>query len=69
MNRLRYLAMLQSWNKLCFTTGYIEVRILLPGRGDHGGLWPAFWTMGNLGRAGYGASTDGIFSALGNSKF
>ena len=24
------------------------------------GLWPAVWTMGNLGRAGYGASLDGM---------
>ena len=26
------------------------------------GLWPAIWTMGNLGRAGYGASLEGIVS-------
>ncbi len=25
------------------------------------GLWPAVWTMGNLGRAGYGASLDGMW--------
>ncbi|KAJ7085400.1 beta-glucan synthesis-associated [Mycena belliarum] len=24
-------------------------------------LWPAFWAMGNLGRAGYGASLDGMW--------
>jgi len=23
------------------------------------GFWPAIWTMGNLGRAGYGASLEG----------
>jgi len=26
--------MLQSWNKFCFTTGIIEARVSLPGRGD-----------------------------------
>lgn len=25
------------------------------------GMWPAVWTMGNLGRAGYGATTDGTW--------
>lgn len=24
------------------------------------GLWPAIWTLGNLGRAGYGASLEGL---------
>ena len=24
------------------------------------GLWPAIWTVGNLGRAGYGATLEGI---------
>jgi hypothetical protein len=24
------------------------------------GLWPAIWTLGNLGRAGYGASLEGM---------
>ncbi|KAG7451919.1 SKN1-domain-containing protein [Guyanagaster necrorhizus] len=43
-------AMVTSWNKLCFTTGYIEVSISMPGTAR---------TMGNLGRAGYGAITDG----------
>jgi hypothetical protein len=26
------------------------------------GLWPATWTMGNLGRAGYGGTLDGMWS-------
>ncbi|KAL6308456.1 glycoside hydrolase family 16 protein [Sparassis latifolia] len=51
--------MLQSWNKLCFTTGYIEMSVSLAGSPTAPGLWPAAWTMGNLGRAGYGATTDG----------
>ncbi|PWN32148.1 concanavalin A-like lectin/glucanase [Meira miltonrushii] len=53
--------MLTSWNKLCFTGGYVEVSVVLPGSPDISGLWPAAWTMGNLGRAGYGATTDGMW--------
>ncbi len=53
--------MLQSWNQFCFTGGYIEVSMVLPGAPDVSGLWPAAWTMGNLGRAGYGATTDGMW--------
>lgn len=51
--------MVQSWNKFCFTTGYIEVNLSLPGSPEAPGFWPGVWTMGNLGRAGYGATTDG----------
>lgn len=54
-------AMLHSWNKFCFTGGYVSARIMLPGKSDVWGLWPAFWTMGNLGRAGYGASLEGLW--------
>jgi len=53
--------MLQSWNKFCFTTGYIEISLSLPGSGDVPGNWAAAWTMGNLGRAGYGATTEGLW--------
>lgn len=53
--------MLQSWNQFCFTGGIIEASISLPGDPKVGGLWPAFWTMGNLGRAGYGATLDGTW--------
>ena len=53
--------MLTSWNKFCFTTGYIEVSVSLPGSSDVAGFWPGIWTMGNLGRAGYGATTDGTW--------
>ena len=54
-------AMLQSWNKLCFKGGMMEASISLPGRGDTIGLWPGFWAMGNLGRPGYAATTDGMW--------
>lgn len=53
--------MLTSWNKFCFTGGYIEAKVQLPGTSRTSGFWPAIWTMGNLGRAGYGASTDGMW--------
>lgn len=53
--------MLQSWNKLCFKGGYLEASISLPGRGDTSGFWPGFWAMGNLGRPGYAATTDGMW--------
>lgn len=43
-------AMLQTWNKFCFTTGYIEVKVSLPGTPQAPGFWPAVWTMGNLVR-------------------
>ena len=29
--------MLQSWNKFCYTTGYIEVSVLMPGAADISG--------------------------------
>lgn len=58
---LLIIGMIQSWNKFCFTGGYIEVSISLPGTNDAPGFWPGAWTMGNLGRAGYGASTEGMW--------
>ncbi|GAA5974160.1 hypothetical protein JCM11641_003473 [Rhodosporidiobolus odoratus] len=53
--------MLQGWNKLCFTGGYLEVNVSLPGEPTAQGFWPGIWTMGNLGRAGYGASNEGVW--------
>lgn len=53
--------MVQSWNKLCFSGGRLEASISLPGRGDTSGFWPGFWAMGNLGRPGYAATTDGMW--------
>lgn len=53
--------MLQSWNKFCFTTGILEASISLPGDAVTPGFWPGFWSMGNLGRPGYGATTDGTW--------
>ena len=53
--------MVQSWNQMCFTGGMLEASISLPGRGDTVGFWPGFWSMGNLGRPGYAATTDGMW--------
>jgi beta-glucanase (GH16 family) len=54
--------MLQSWNQFCFSSGYIEVALTLPGPSSNTtGYWPGAWTMGNLGRPGYGATTDGTW--------
>ncbi|KAJ7129340.1 beta-glucan synthesis-associated protein-domain-containing protein [Mycena epipterygia] len=54
--------MLQSWNKFCFTRGYVEVAIVLPGpNANTKGYWPGAWTMGNLARPGYTATTDGAW--------
>jgi hypothetical protein len=52
--------MMTTWNKFCFTGGIFEANVSLPGANDVFGLWPAVWAMGNLGRAGYGASLEGM---------
>ena len=43
--------MIQSWNKFCFTGGLVVASVVLPGFSNVAGLWPAIWTMGNLGEA------------------
>lgn len=53
--------MVQSWNKFCFTGGIIEVDVIFPGDPYIGGLWPAVWLLGNLGRATYEGSTNNIW--------
>ncbi|KAI0269100.1 glycoside hydrolase family 16 protein [Russula aff. rugulosa BPL654] len=55
------MTMLSHRNKLCFTGGMIEASVQLPGTSAKAGFWPAVWTMGNLGRAGYGATVDGLW--------
>ena len=53
--------MVQSWDKFCFTGGILEVDVILPGEPDIGGLWPAIWLLGNLGRATYEVSTNNLW--------
>ncbi|KAH9837169.1 beta-glucan synthesis-associated [Rhodofomes roseus] len=61
-NGLNYTSsMITTWNKFCFQGGMLEVNVSLPGAPNVVGLWPAIWTMGNLGRAGYGASLEGMW--------
>lgn len=61
-NGLQYRSgMLNSWNQLCFKGGIYEVSVSLPGPGGAHGLWPGVWSMGNLGRPGYLATTDGMW--------
>ncbi|KJA23118.1 glycoside hydrolase family 16 protein [Hypholoma sublateritium FD-334 SS-4] len=53
--------MIQTWNKFCFTGGLLVASVQLPGSSDVSGFWPGVWSMGNLGRAGYGASVEGLW--------
>ncbi|RMY97051.1 hypothetical protein D0862_08269 [Hortaea werneckii] len=53
--------MMHSWNHLCFKGGIFEVSVSLPGPAGIHGWWPGVWTMGNLGRPGYLATTDGMW--------
>ncbi|KAJ7103721.1 glycoside hydrolase family 16 protein [Mycena epipterygia] len=55
-------------NKFCFTGGLLIAAATLPGTNNIHGLWPAFWSMhvlihylADFGRAGYGASLDGMW--------
>jgi len=53
--------MLQSWNKMCFKGGVMEVSASLAGPAGVPGLWPGIWTLGNLARPGYRATSDGVW--------
>ena len=54
-------AMVQGWNKFCFTGGIVEFNAKLPGDPKKGGLWPALWMLGNLARATYVGSSNYIW--------
>ena len=54
-------AVLQTWNKFCFTGGIIEAEVQLPGKAKTGGLWPAFWLLGNMARHTYVGSTNHVW--------
>lgn len=51
----------QGWNKFCMQGGIIDVSFTLPGAPGLSGVWPAIWMLGNLGRATYTLSTDGLW--------
>ena len=59
--------MVNSWNQVCMSGGLLEVSVSLPGPGGAAGLWPGIWTLGNLGRPGYKASTEGLWPYTYNS--
>jgi len=40
--------------------------VQLPGANNVVGMWPAIWTMGNLGRAGYGSTLEGMVRLSNN---
>lgn len=61
--QVRYFSsgMMQTWNKFCFTGGIIEIDVIFPGSPVIGGLWPAVWLLGNMGRATYEGSTNNVW--------
>ena len=59
--------MLHSWNQLCFKEGVLEVSVSFAGPSGFTLLWPDVWTMGNLGRPGYRATTDRVWLYTYNS--
>jgi len=59
-------AMLQSWNKFCFTGGVIEIEAELPGWSEVGGLWPSFWILGNLARHTFIGSASHVWPFSSN---
>lgn len=59
--------MVTTWNKLCFKGGRIEVSASLGGSPYIPGFWPGIWTIGNLVRPGYLATSDGVWPYSYNS--
>lgn len=61
--------MLQSWKKFCFSSGYIEVSGSFPVPEENTqGYWTGAWTMGNLAKPGYPASTSGLWPCTYDSS-
>mmetsp|Transcript_14243 Transcript_14243/g.17870 ORF Transcript_14243/g.17870 Transcript_14243/m.17870 type:complete len:453 (-) Transcript_14243:1804-3162(-) len=58
MNKTFRSGMVSGWNKFCFTGGKIEINAKLPGKATTGGLWPAIWMLGNLGKPTFESSTN-----------
>jgi hypothetical protein len=49
------------WRCLGPAGGFVEFSVRLPGNRDQSGFWAATWLMGNLGRAGYYPSLEGMW--------
>ncbi|KAG9062003.1 hypothetical protein KI688_006723 [Linnemannia hyalina] len=60
--------MLQSWNKMCFQGGILEVAVSLPGSPTKAGLKPRVFVLGNLARYGYPASMAGVYPSSSSSS-
>ncbi|KAF9920898.1 hypothetical protein FBU30_009133 [Linnemannia zychae] len=60
--------MLQSWNKMCFQGGILEVAVSLPGYPTRAGFKPRVFVLGNLARYGYPASMDGVYPFSSSSS-
>lgn len=62
-------ASIASWLLVCAPVLYANgspprlhaASVRLPATSEVYGLWPAFWTMGNLGRVGYGGTLEGLW--------
>ena len=54
-------AMLQGWNKFCFSGGYLEVSVKQPGTQLHSGVRSRARVVGNLRRAGYTRSVQYVW--------
>ncbi|KAF9538294.1 hypothetical protein EC957_006942 [Mortierella hygrophila] len=60
--------MLQSWNKMCFQGGILEVAVSLPGSPTKAGLKPRVFVLGNLARYGYPASMAGVYPSSSSTS-
>lgn len=58
--------LMTTWNKFCYTGGYFEASLSLPGTSNVYGLWPAVWTLGNResGKVRIGPSSSHRCSCL-----
>ncbi|KAI5480337.1 glycoside hydrolase family 16 protein [Pseudohyphozyma bogoriensis] len=55
-------------SEFCFTGGYIEVAVSLPGDNKTSGYWPAVWTMGNLRSIRAELDTEVLLMAHGHTR-
>ena len=51
----------QEYHKSQPSTDATAVAVSLPGTQNMAGYWPAAWSMGNLARAGFPASSEGVW--------
>jgi beta-glucan synthesis-associated protein KRE6 len=56
--------MLQSWNKFCFTSGYIEVAVVMPGANEESRGYVCRWTPSEE----LSTNCDSVAGSLDNGK-